>query len=67
MKNLKISLPKVDWDEKTPLHFAAANGFGEVAKILVEAKADLNAKDTNGKTPFDLATDTQEDEMAAFL
>ena len=56
-----------DWDEKTPLHFAAANGFGEVAKLLVEAKADLNAKDGNGKTPFDVADDAKEEEMAAFL
>jgi len=60
-----VNLP--DWDEKTPLHFAAANGFGEVAKLLVEAKADLNAKDGNGKTPFDVADDAKEEEMAAFL
>ena len=35
--------------------------------MLVEAKADLNAKDGNGKTPFDVADDAKEEEMAAFL
>eukprot|EP00090_Calanus_glacialis_P039743 TRINITY_DN69212_c0_g1_i1.p1 TRINITY_DN69212_c0_g1~~TRINITY_DN69212_c0_g1_i1.p1 ORF type:complete len:264 (-),score=88.84 TRINITY_DN69212_c0_g1_i1:111-902(-) len=56
-----------DWDEKTPLHFAAANGFGEVAKVLVDAKATLDANDANGKTPLDLANDVKEDEMITFL
>merc|ERR1712018_239914 len=45
-----------DWSSKTPLHCAAAAGFGEIAKILVEAKAAEN-----------LAEDIKEDEMAAFL
>jgi len=56
-----------DWDEKTPLHFAAANGFGEVVKALVDSKADLEAKDANGKTAYDLANDVKEEEIANFL
>jgi len=56
-----------DWDSKTPLHCAAVNGFGEIAKILVEAKVDLAAQDTNGKTAADAAEDVKEEEMAAFL
>jgi ankyrin repeat protein len=34
----------VDYEEKTPLHFAAANGLGEAAKLLVDAKANVQAK-----------------------
>ena len=56
-----------DWSSKTPLHCAAAAGFGEIAKILVEAKADVKAEDENGKTAENLAEDIKEDEMAAFL
>jgi len=56
-----------DWDEKTPLHCAASNGFGELAKLLAESKVDLAAKDSNGKTARDLAEDIKEEEMAAFL
>jgi len=56
-----------DWDEKTPLHFAAANGFGEVVKVLVDAKASLDAADANGKTPYDLANDVKEEDIAEFL
>ena len=57
----------VDWTSKTPLHCAAAGGFGEVAKILVESKADIKAEDENGKTAEKIAEDVKEDEMAAFL
>merc|ERR1711936_1065649 len=54
-------------DVKTPLHCAASNGFGELAKLLAESKVDLAAKDSNGKTARDLAEDIKEEEMAAFL
>ena len=32
---------QADWNSKTPLHCAAAGGFGDIAKLLVESKADL--------------------------
>ncbi len=35
---------QVDYEEKSPLHFAAANGLGEAAKMLVEAKATVQVK-----------------------
>jgi len=56
-----------DWDEKTPLHFAAVNGFGEVALLLVKAKADVTVKDGAGLTPVEAADKVKEDEMVAFL
>lgn len=45
-------------DEKygqTPLHVAAFNDRLEVAKLLIENKADINAVANNGSTPLHLA------------
>jgi ankyrin repeat protein len=40
---------------RTALHYAAAAGFSDVAKRLVERGADLAAKDVDGVTPVDAA------------
>mmetsp|Transcript_68657 Transcript_68657/g.150037 ORF Transcript_68657/g.150037 Transcript_68657/m.150037 type:complete len:568 (-) Transcript_68657:390-2093(-) len=40
-------------DGETPLHKAAGWGRMEVVKYLVEADADVNVEDDNGKTPLD--------------
>ena len=50
-------LLQADWSSKTPLHCAAANGLGEIAKLLVESKIDLKAEDENGKTAEQIAED----------
>ena len=43
--------------DQTPLHFAASNRYLEVVKLLVvEFKADVNAKDKSKKTPLYLAS-----------
>ena len=36
----------------TPLHLAAAIGSSEVAEVLLEAGADIGARDDNGATPL---------------
>jgi ankyrin repeat protein len=40
---------------RTALHYAAAMGYTDVAKLLVERGADLAAKDADGVTPVDAA------------
>eukprot|EP00435_Cladocopium_sp_Y103_P057989 s1264_g20.t1 len=47
---------KLDKYLTTPLHQAAKNNLLEVAKMLLDAGADVNPKDSDGETPFDLAT-----------
>ena len=37
------------WD---PLHHAAGAGYPEIVNILLEARAEINAKDIHGKTPL---------------
>ena len=40
----------------TPLHIAASHGHLEVVKILLEAGANVNAKNNSGMKPEDLAS-----------
>ncbi|MQL96094.1 hypothetical protein Taro_028770 [Colocasia esculenta] len=42
-----------DYDHRTPLHIAAAEGLYSMAKILVEAGASVLVKDRWGNTPLD--------------
>lgn len=39
----------------TPLHLAASEGLLDCTEILVQAGADVSAKDSVGHTPLDLA------------
>ena len=43
---------------ETALHGAAARGLNDFVKFLAGHGADLQAKDANGRTPFDLARGT---------
>jgi len=49
------------------LHEAAANGFLEFAKLLIENRANVNQKDDNGKTPLTIAVEFKHPEVAKFL
>ena len=37
----------------TPLHGATFNGHKEIAELLIANGADVNARDSGGKTPLD--------------
>ena len=45
-----------DAEGKTALHWAATGGHKEVVQFLLDSKADVHAKDNDGKTPLDLAS-----------
>ena len=53
--------------KKAPLHYAAQYNRVTMAKQLVEAKADLTAKDKKGRTALDLATGEIKRELANYL
>ena len=41
---------------RTPLHWAALNGYCEVARVLIKHGADMKARTAAGETPLALAT-----------
>lgn len=53
---------------KTPLHFAAENGYKEVVEALLDKDGiDVNAKDNDGKTPLHFAADNGHKEVVEVL
>jgi uncharacterized protein len=44
----------VDDKQRTPLHFACNGGHLEVARLLIDRGADINARDMNGNTALHL-------------
>ena len=51
----------------TPLHKSAWKGHLDAARILIAAKADVNALNQNGRTPLDGAVDQRQSEMETLL
>lgn len=51
----------------TPLHVAAERGNTEVVKLLLEAKADIDPKDDDGKTPLHWAVHSGRSEAVKVL
>ena len=52
---------------ETPLHVAAANGFVDVAQLLLAQRADVNAQDDDGRTPLHLAAQGGHKEVLELL
>lgn len=51
----------------TPLHDAARTGFLDTVRVLVEHRADPQARDNTNCRPVDLAIENNQDDVAAFL
>ena len=49
MTRVPVPPPSPGW---SPLHYAASHGHDDVATLLVEAGADLNATNNAGETPL---------------
>nr|CAG8438393.1 15355_t:CDS:10 [Entrophospora candida]CAG8508550.1 5799_t:CDS:10 [Entrophospora candida] len=55
---LGASVDKIDASQFTALHWAVIKGNPACMKKLVEAGSDIKIKEENGKTPEDIATET---------
>ena len=51
----------------TPLHLAVRNRHIEIARILLEHGANVEAQDEQGRTPVDFASGEQRDELITLL
>ncbi|MDM8335627.1 ankyrin repeat domain-containing protein [Wolbachia pipientis] len=67
LKTSKTDLNAIDPGGKTILHHAAYDGHLDKVKYLVEEGANFEIKDKSGKSPLDLATDKQNNEVVGFL
>ncbi|WP_299619388.1 glutaminase A [Pelagibius sp.] len=48
-----VPLDTADYDARTPLHLAAAEGHAEIVQYFVTQKLDVNPRDRWGNTPLD--------------
>ena len=63
-----VRLPERDQvTDDTPLHLVAWDGNTDMARALVEAGADVNARDNKGTTAAAYALRNQKAECAAYL
>lgn len=62
-----VNLYQTDAQGKTPLHKAAQQGDVEVAKLLLQVGANINARDINNATPLDDAIRYNHKDMVLFL
>ena len=56
-----------DRDGRTPLMHAATFGFVDTVRALIDAKADVHARDAKGATAVDLAMAASQNEAVALL
>jgi ankyrin repeat protein len=51
IRNINVNV-KEDWDGSTPLHWAAWKGHIEIARLLLQNGAEVNAKSNDGSAPL---------------
>ncbi|XP_078608945.1 death-associated protein kinase 1-like [Branchiostoma floridae x Branchiostoma japonicum] len=57
----------VGWPDRTPLHVASRYGQTELAELLIEHKAEVDARDGYGRTPLHVASMNGQTEVAELL
>jgi ankyrin repeat protein len=57
----------VDGSRRSPLHLAAQRGNVELARILLDFSANINAKDSQPSSVLDLAIQHNNEDFVAFL
>ena len=62
-----LNIDARDRENYTPLHWAAQRGYTAIAKLLIDAGADINAVNTNGETPLQCAKENRHREIVALL
>eukprot|EP00906_Rhabdomonas_costata_P004480 RCo006610 len=67
LKGSDISVNDADYDKRTALHLAAAEGHLEVVRFLLGQKAKVNVQDRWGNTPLDEARRSNHSEVEALL
>jgi hypothetical protein len=55
IRNINVNV-KDNWDEVTPLHYAAWNGHIEIARLLLQNGAEVNARSHGDYTPLHCAS-----------
>ncbi|MBL8713598.1 MAG: ankyrin repeat domain-containing protein [Alphaproteobacteria bacterium] len=56
-----------DGDGKSPVHYAAEHGFGDILQLLAEKGADLNARNSQGNTPLHIVAQAGHANIARLL
>lgn len=62
-----VDLNVTDYDGRTALHIAVAEGRGKAVAFLIEHGADLGAQDARGATPLDEAESQGQGDVIALL
>jgi len=65
--NLPLRLYHPRGELTTMLHLAAANGMEQVALLLLERGAKVDARDSNGRTPLDAARQKMQPALVSLL
>ena len=55
------------WYGRTPMHFAAQNGYIDVVKFIAETLDEVNPRDAQGLTPMHLAAFQGHQDVVKYL